>query len=129
MAVRSISVLFPGTYKTSPSVFLAACSHDMGYEGIGTGFANRRLHLQKDKSHSLWGWHYGFISVIAGKTEDTCNHSRRQQDFGVFTEYVHNLCAAFRVLVQNSSWQGEAAVVFACGLVGKCFLTEKNSFL
>lgn len=47
----------------------------------------------------------------------------------MFTEYVQDLCAAFRVLMQNSCWQDGAPVVFACGLVGKYFHMEKHSFL
>ena len=38
---------------------------------------------------------------MAGKTGDTHSPYRRQQDLAVFTKYVQDLCAAFRVFVQT----------------------------
>lgn len=45
--------------------------------------------------------------------------SRRQHDLAAFTEYVQDVCAAFRALVQNSHWPDGATAGFAHGLVNK----------
>lgn len=60
---------------------------------------------------------------MAGETGATYSLSRRCQGLAVFAEYKQDLCAAFRVFVQN--WQDGAKVVFARGLVSKYFLQEK----
>lgn len=66
---------------------------------------------------------------MAGKNWDTYSLSRRWWGLALSTEYVQNLYAVFRVLVQNSCWQDGATVGFAHGLVGKYFPVEKYSFL
>lgn len=56
---------------------------------------------------------------MAGRTGTHKSLSRRQHDLAAFSEYVQDVCAAFRALVQNSHWQDGAAAGFAHGLVGK----------
>lgn len=51
LAVRSISVLFSGTHKPSPSVFLAVCSHQPGDDakGLGQDLLTEGHSFQKEK--------------------------------------------------------------------------------